>query len=46
MEAEWVMMPGRLGLTVLGSMALTVLLGLAGTWRALGRRAAPVLREA
>jgi putative ABC transport system permease protein len=46
MEAEWAMMPGRLGLTVLGSMALTVLLGLAGTWRALGRRAAPVLREA
>jgi predicted lysophospholipase L1 biosynthesis ABC-type transport system permease subunit len=38
-------LPGRLGLTVLGSVGLTVVLGLAGTWAALGRKAAPVLRE-
>ncbi len=46
MNATWWWLPGRLGLTVLGSVGLTVVLGLVGTWRALGRKAAPVLREA
>jgi putative ABC transport system permease protein len=45
MNATWWWLPGRLGLTVLGSVGLTVVLGLAGTWAALGRKAAPVLRE-
>ena len=45
MEAEWTAMPGRMALVAFGSVALTIVLGLGGTWRALGRRAAPVLRE-
>ncbi|MEI2299002.1 ABC transporter permease [Ensifer sp. MJa1] len=32
-------------LTVLGALVLTVGIGLAGTWRILGQKAAPVLRE-
>jgi putative ABC transport system permease protein len=31
--------------TVLLSLALTIGIGLAGTWRVLGHKAAPVLRE-
>ncbi len=45
MGAEWVMLPGTLLLTALGAMALTVLLGLAGTWQILSQRPARVLRE-
>ncbi|MCW5752459.1 MAG: FtsX-like permease family protein [Alphaproteobacteria bacterium] len=45
MKAAWTPLPGTLVLTALLSVAATVLLGLAGTWRALSERPAPVLRE-
>lgn len=45
MQAEFVFLPLTLGLTVLGAVALTVILGLIGTYTALGAPAAPVLRS-
>lgn len=45
MKAAWTPLPGTLVLTALLSVAATVLLGLAGTWRALSERPAPVLRN-
>ncbi len=45
MGAEWVMLPGTLVLTALGAMALTIALGLIGTWQVLSQRPAQVLRE-
>jgi len=44
MEARWTFLPGTLIATVLGAAALTIVLGLAGTWQALSAKAAPVLR--
>ncbi len=45
MEIDFVFMPGpALGAAAV-ALALTVCLGLAGTWRALGQKAAPVLRN-
>jgi putative ABC transport system permease protein len=46
MKVEFVIMPGTLVATVLGASAAVALLGLAGTWRALGQKAAPLLRNA
>jgi len=45
MRADWVFLPGTLAATVLGCMALTLLLGYAGTALALRARAAPLLRN-
>lgn len=45
MGAEWVALPMTLVLTALGAMALTVVLGLAGTWQVLSLPPARVLRE-
>ena len=44
MNADWIFLPGTVALTVLLSVAVTVGLGLAGTWRALSQKAMPVLR--
>jgi predicted lysophospholipase L1 biosynthesis ABC-type transport system permease subunit len=33
------------GLVLVGAVGLTVALGFAGTWRALGAKAAPLLRN-
>lgn len=41
----WVMLPGTLALTVLGATGISMFLGLLGTWRSLGVKAAPVLRS-
>jgi putative ABC transport system permease protein len=41
-----VILPGALAMTVLGASASVAVLGLAGTWRALGQKAAPLLRNA
>ncbi len=45
MRAEWVLLPGVLAQTTLVCLAITLVIGLAGTWRALGQKAAPLLRE-
>ncbi len=44
MDAQWYWLPMTLGGTVLGAAVATVILGLFGTWRALGQKAAPILR--
>ena len=45
MEFEWVFEPWIAAATVLGSAALTLAFGFLGTWRALGDKAAPLLRN-
>jgi len=45
MRAEWTPLPGAVAATALLSALAIVGLALAGTWRALGRRPAPLLRN-
>jgi putative ABC transport system permease protein len=45
MHAPWQFLAGTVALTGLGAIALTLAAGLAGTWRALGAKAAPFLRN-
>ena len=45
LRADWIFVPGPVGIVLLGAVALTVALGFAGTWRALGAAAAPQLRN-
>jgi putative ABC transport system permease protein len=45
MKIEWVFSPGPLLWTVGLAILLTLVLGFAGTWRALGAKAAPYLRN-
>lgn len=44
MQAKFIFLPGTLAVTIVGAVSLTVILGLIGTYRALGAPAAPVLR--
>ena len=44
MQADFYFLPATIGLTVGGATLITVALGLAGTWSALGEKPAPVLR--
>jgi putative ABC transport system permease protein len=46
MRIEFVVLPGTLAATIAGAALAVALLGLAGTWRALGQKAAPLLRNA
>ncbi|MBL8832359.1 MAG: ABC transporter permease [Rhodospirillales bacterium] len=46
MRIEFVVLPGTLAATIVGAALAVALLGLAGTWRALGQKAAPLLRNA
>jgi putative ABC transport system permease protein len=46
MRADWAFLPGTVALTVLLCLLLTLAIGFAGTWRALGQKAAPLLRNA
>jgi putative ABC transport system permease protein len=46
MHADWHFDPASVVLTVCSCTVVTILFGLAGTWHALGQRAAPLLREA
>ncbi len=46
MGSQWIFLPGRLFLTIAVATVVTVGLGLLGTWRVLGAKAAPVLRSA
>lgn len=45
MQSDWVFMPNTVLLTVLLCVAITLIAGFAGTWRALGQKAAPLLRN-
>ena len=45
MHAPWDFLAGTVALTGLGAVVLTLAAGLAGTWRALGAKAAPFLRN-
>jgi len=45
LRAEWIFVPGPVGIVLFGAVLLTVALGFAGTWRALGAPAAPQLRN-
>ncbi|MCM0019791.1 MAG: FtsX-like permease family protein, partial [Tagaea sp.] len=46
MRVEFVPLPGTILGTVAGAALIVTLLGLGGTWRALGQKAAPLLRNA
>ena len=46
MRAEWVFLPGVVAMTAVACVAVSIALGFAGTWRALGQKAAPFLRNA
>jgi putative ABC transport system permease protein len=45
MRADWAFLPKVVAFTGLLSLAVTLVLGFAGTWRALGAKAAPLLRN-
>ncbi len=45
MAGEWIFLPIAMVLTAGGGIVVTVLLGFIGTWRALGQKAATVLRQ-
>lgn len=45
MSLPWIFLPEVAVSTVIGALVLTVGFGLAGTWRVLGHKAAPVLRN-
>jgi putative ABC transport system permease protein len=45
MHGTWAFLPGSVALTILGCSLLTLILGFAGTWRALGQRPAQHLRN-
>lgn len=44
-HAAWRFLPGDVAATAIAAVALTLAAGLAGTWRALGAKAAPFLRN-
>lgn len=46
MRAQWVFLPGTVLVTILICLVLTLGIGFAGTWRALGQKAGPLLRNA
>jgi putative ABC transport system permease protein len=45
MQQEWTFLPGAVALTALTATVLTLAVGYAGTWRALGAKPAPYLRN-
>ena len=45
MDFTWTLLPGETAITVVGATVVTMLLGFAGIWRALGQKAAPLLRN-
>ena len=45
MESDFVFFPVSVGVTVMACLAATLAVGFAGTWRALGQKAAPYLRN-
>ncbi len=45
LEAKWINLPWTVFGTIVVSVGVTILFGLLGSWRALGEKAAPVLRS-
>lgn len=45
MRAPWTFLPGPVAATAAIAVLVTLAMGFAGTWRALGRKAAPLLRN-
>ncbi len=45
MESPWVLLPGAMAATLVAGLLVTLAVGFAGTWRALGQKAAPYLRN-
>ena len=45
MEADWTFIPNAVIIAALGSLAVTLAFGFAGTWHAMGQKAAPLLRN-
>lgn len=45
LRLDWVFLPGAVAAAILLCMAITLLFGFAGTWRALGQPSAPLLRN-
>ncbi len=45
MRADWVFLPGAVLSIALLATILTLVIGFAGTWKALGAKAAPLLRN-
>ena len=45
MELEWHFMPGPVMVTAIACLAVTLILGFAATWAALGQKSAPLLRN-
>ncbi len=45
MEADWTFFPGAVAVALLACLAAILAVGFAGTWRALGQKAAPHLRN-
>jgi putative ABC transport system permease protein len=45
MRTEWTFLPGAVAVTGVLCVAVTLVFGFAGTWRALDRKAAPLLRD-
>ncbi|MFN4089111.1 MAG: hypothetical protein ACK4QW_08730, partial [Alphaproteobacteria bacterium] len=45
MGLPWAFAPAALAGSVLGCVAITLALGFVGVWRALGQKAAPLLRN-
>ena len=45
MKIEWIMFPGIVGGVIIACIAVTLMAGFAGVWRALGIKAAPLLRN-
>ncbi|HTZ35928.1 MAG TPA: FtsX-like permease family protein, partial [Stellaceae bacterium] len=45
LDAEWSFAPGRLAVLLVAAVGVTMAIGFAGTWRALGAAAAPELRH-
>lgn len=45
MHVDWVFLPSVVAVTVIAATAITLAFGLLGTWRAMGQKAAPQLRN-
>ena len=45
MDMDWTFLPQSVALTVLVAVIMTLIIGFAGTWRAMGQKAAPLLRN-
>jgi len=45
MRMDWIWLPGEAVVTLVAALAATIVMGLAGSWRILGQKTAPYLRN-